>query len=91
MTHIAVHELKRGKEVWTRLERDRELVVTCDGKPRALLIHICPDTAEESLSEVRRALFSSAVHRVRRRAVVEPPSPGLVDKVIREVRRARHP
>ena len=89
MTYVAVNELKRGKEIWRRLERDRELVVTRDGQPRALLVHISPETAEESLAEVRRALFNAAVQRARRRSSRQHPPASLVEEVIREARQTR--
>lgn len=36
-----------------------------------MMISISPETVEESLRGIRRALFSSAVSRVRRRAEME--------------------
>ena len=42
-----------------------------NGKPSALMISVSPETLEESLREIRRALFSVAVSRMRRRAETE--------------------
>ena len=47
------------------------MVITRHGKPSALMISVSPETLEESLREIRRALFSVAVSRMRRRAETE--------------------
>ena len=86
MTYLAVNELKRSKDVWNRLVKERELIVTRDGKPCALLIGVSPSSVDSDLAEIRRALFSSAVSRARKRArgKVEP------DRDIRDlVRKSR--
>ena len=68
MDYLAVKDLKKSRELWEKLATERELVITRDGRPSALMISISPETVEESLREIRRALFSAAVSRVRRRA-----------------------
>ena len=68
MDYLAVKDLKKSRELWEKLATERELVITRDGRPSALMISISPETVEESLREIRRALFSAAVTRVRRRA-----------------------
>ena len=71
MDYLAVKDLKKTRELWQKLADERELVITRDGKPSALMISISPETVEESLREIRRALFSGAVSRARRRAEKE--------------------
>ncbi len=68
MDYIAVKDLKKTRELWEKLASERELIITRDGKPSALMISVSPETVEESLREIRRALFSAAVSRVRKRA-----------------------
>ena len=70
MDYLAVKDLKKTRELWEKLASERELVITRDGRPSALMI-ISPETVEESLREIRRALFSGAVSRVRRRVEKE--------------------
>lgn len=50
------------------LDSEGELILTKDGQLFAMLVGIDDDSAEESLREVRRALFSSAVLSGRRKA-----------------------
>ena len=68
MNYLAVRELKKTSELWERLASEREPVITRDGRPAALMVRVTPETVEESLREIRRARFSGAVSRVRRRA-----------------------
>lgn len=80
MSYLQVKDLKKSRELWDRLARERELVITRDGKPCAVLIGIEPDELEAALPEIRRALFSTTVGRVRQRASTLP----MPDKAIHE-------
>ena len=75
MDYLAVKDLKKTRELWAKLASERELVITKDGKPSALMVSVSPETLEESLREIRRGLFSAAVSRVRKRAETE----GMLD------------
>lgn len=86
MSYIAVQDLKRMKAVREKLETERELVVMKDGTPFALLVGIEPDAVEESLAEIRRAMFSTAVMRVRNRVKGAPPTG---ESIQREIDRSR--
>jgi len=90
MDYLAVKDLKKTRELWQKLADERELVITRDGKPSALMISISPETVEDSLREVRRALFSAAVSRVRRRAEKEGiPDDAAIASEIDQSRRDR--
>jgi len=89
MTYVAVQDLKRSRALWDSLTQEHELVVTRDGKPCAILIGVTPENVEDSLAEIRRSLFSSAVSRARRAAVRSPATPDAIEAVIRESRRRR--
>jgi antitoxin (DNA-binding transcriptional repressor) of toxin-antitoxin stability system len=69
MNYIAVSELKNSKAMWDMLQRDKELILTKDGKPGALILPITPEGVESTLRAVRRALFSETVSAIRSRAV----------------------
>ena len=53
------------------------------------MIGIEPDELEAALPEIRRALFSSAVGRVRDRADNLPNAEADIDQAIRESRKNR--
>lgn len=89
MSYLQVKDLKKTRELWQRLERDRELVITKDGQPRAIMIGIAPEELEAALSEIRRALFSSAVGRVRDRSSKLPAADSAIEGAIRASRKSR--
>ena len=89
MDYLAVKDLKKTKELWQKLERERELVITKDGQPSALMISVSPDTVEESLREIRRALFAAAVGRVRKMAEADPLDPAEIEGLIKTSRNER--
>jgi antitoxin (DNA-binding transcriptional repressor) of toxin-antitoxin stability system len=89
MTTIAIKDLKRPRELRDTLEREREVVITKDGRPFAIMVGIEPDAVDDALREVRRALFSSAVLRGRRRATEVPISDVEIAAEVEGVRKAR--
>ena len=90
MDYLAVKDLKKTRELWEKLASERELVITKDGKPSALMISVSPETLEESLREIRRTLFSAAVRRVRKRAETEGmPSDSAIATEIAQSRKER--
>ena len=89
MTYIAVQELKRTGDIWKKLMQERELVVTREGKPCAILVGVTPEGVEDALAEIRRALFSSAITRARQIAAKRPAPPDAIATVIRQSRRVR--
>ena len=53
------------------------------------MVSISPETAEESLSEIRRALFSVAISHVRAKAEKIPLKPQDIENAIRQSRTDR--
>jgi antitoxin (DNA-binding transcriptional repressor) of toxin-antitoxin stability system len=86
MTYMAIKDLKKTREFREKLDAEGELILTKDGKPFAMLVGIDPDSAEDSLREVRRALFSSAVLRGRRKAALNQPTPEELEAEIAAAR-----
>jgi antitoxin (DNA-binding transcriptional repressor) of toxin-antitoxin stability system len=70
MKFISVRDL-RGKsgEVWKDLPADREVVVTNNGRPIAILSAVNESNLEESLSAIRQARAVEAVMTLQRRSV----------------------
>lgn len=86
MDYMAVSELKRSKTLWSRLSASKELVLTRDGKPGALMVEISPENLEQVVSVVRRALFSEAVSQARQRAETNSD---LEEELAKEIEAAR--
>jgi antitoxin (DNA-binding transcriptional repressor) of toxin-antitoxin stability system len=89
MGYMPVTELKKSRELWARLENEREIIVTKDGQPHAIIVGIEPDQVEVALDTIRRALFSTTVERVRDRARSLPDPEKSVDAAVRESRATR--
>ncbi|MES4786372.1 MAG: prevent-host-death protein [Nitrospiraceae bacterium] len=66
MKFITVRELRgRPGEVWSKLSRDKDLVLTSNGKPIAILSAVSEDTVESSLVALRRARAAARIQEVR--------------------------
>jgi antitoxin (DNA-binding transcriptional repressor) of toxin-antitoxin stability system len=89
MGYLAVKDLKKTRYLRERLEKDRELILTKDGQPFAVIIGIPPENVERSLAEIRRARFSAAVAAARQKSVSAPPDQTDIDLEIKKSREAR--
>lgn len=94
MKFITVRDLRgRSGQVWNKLAREREVVLTSNGKPIAILSAVSEETLEESLAAMRRARAVAAVEKLQRRSVqagTDKLSPAEVAAEILAVRKAHH-
>lgn len=66
MRFVSVRELRgRSAAVWRTLAEEKELVITSNGKPIALLSATSEERLEESLDAVRRARAQAAVAAIQ--------------------------
>jgi len=93
MRFISVRDL-RGKsaEIWRELADEREMVVTSNGRPIAILAAVNEASLEASLRAFRRARAVDAVTELQRTSVErgsDALGPAEVDAEIADVRRKR--
>ncbi len=93
MKFVTVRDL-RGKsgQVWKDLARERDIVLTSNGKPVAILSAETERNLEESLVAVRRARAIAAVDKVQSQSLVAGKNKLSLDEInaeIRSVRKAR--
>jgi antitoxin (DNA-binding transcriptional repressor) of toxin-antitoxin stability system len=93
MKFVSVRDL-RGKsaQVWKDLPDEKEMVITSNGRPIAILAAISDSNLEESLSAFRQARAVEAVASLQRRSVVmgtDRISMAEIEAEIREVRKKR--
>jgi antitoxin (DNA-binding transcriptional repressor) of toxin-antitoxin stability system len=93
MRFLSVRDL-RGKsaEIWKRLPGEREMIITNNGRPIAILAAVNESNLEESLAAFRQARAVEAVASLQRRSVeqgTDKISTGEVEKEIKAVRRKR--
>ena len=89
MGYIAVKDLKNTRSLREKLEKERELILTKDGQPFALMIGVSADNVEGSLNEVRRAMFSAAVARARQKSAISPVDDIETNNEISKSRKSR--
>ena len=93
MKLLSVRDLRsKPAEVWKSLATVREMVVTSNGRPIAVLSAVTEETLEETLAAIRRARAVAAVSEIQRRSV-ERGTDGIsrdeVNAEIAAVRRGR--
>lgn len=93
MKFVTVRELRgRSGQVWSKLARERDMILTSNGKPIAILSAVSEDTLEESLAAVRRARAVAAVEHLQRQSVrvgTDKLTPVEIAAEVQASRRAR--
>jgi prevent-host-death family protein len=57
--------------VWRRLRREKDLVITSNGKPVGVMTFVDEDNLEDVLATLRQGRAQAAVAHLRQRAVAE--------------------
>ncbi|HEX9730760.1 MAG TPA: type II toxin-antitoxin system Phd/YefM family antitoxin [Thermoanaerobaculia bacterium] len=93
MKFLSVRDLRsKPAEVWKGLAAAREMVVTSNGRPIAILSAVTENTLEETLAAIRQARAVAAVSELQRRSVelgLDAMTSAEIDDEIAAVRRAR--
>jgi antitoxin (DNA-binding transcriptional repressor) of toxin-antitoxin stability system len=93
MKFISVRDLRlRSAEIWRQLQQEKEMVVTSNGRPVAILAGVEGEDVVEYLATLRRARAMLAVNKVQERARQtgkDKITAAEIDKEIRAVRRSR--
>lgn len=90
MRFVSVRDL-RGKsaEVWKDLPGEREMVITSNGRPVAILAAVNESNLEESLAAFRQARSVDAVARLQQRSGTSAANDLSLDDVNAEIAAAR--
>jgi antitoxin (DNA-binding transcriptional repressor) of toxin-antitoxin stability system len=90
MKFISVRDL-RGKsaEVWKNLPTERELVVTSNGRPIAILSAVNESNLEESLSAFRQARAVEAVMSLQHQSTVQGTDRITMEEIDAEIKTVR--
>jgi len=90
MKFLSVRDL-RGKsaQVWRELSREREMVVTNNGRPIAVLTAVDEKNVEESLAAWRRVRAMQALTAIQRESVRKGTDAITMDEIAAEIRKAR--
>ncbi len=90
MKFLSVRDL-RGKsaEVWKDLPNEREMVITSNGRPIAILAAINESNLEESLAAFRQARAIEAVASLQRQSADKGTDKITMDEIDAEIRIVR--
>lgn len=93
MRFISVRDLRaKSAEIWRRVSAEKDLVVTSNGRPIAILSTVSEDNIEESLVAIRQARAVQAVASMQRASLTsgrDRLTQAAINAEIRAVRRAR--
>ena len=90
MKFLSVRDL-RGKsaQVWKDLPNEREMIITSNGRPVAILAAINETNLEESLKAFRQARAVEAVASLQRRSVDQGTDRITMDDIDAEIQSVR--
>ncbi len=93
MRFVSVRELRANSaEIWRRLAEERELVLTSNGRPIAVLSATSGENLEETLAAIRRARALAAVESMQARSAAagrDRLGKGEIEAEVAAVRRRR--
>lgn len=93
MEFVTIRDLRlKPGDVWDKLRRQREIVLTSNGRPVAIIAGVGEDDVEETVAALRRARAQVAVSRLRRAAAergADKLSAAEIEAEIAETRRER--
>ena len=90
MKILSVRDLRtRAAQVWKELPAEREMVITNNGRPVAILAAINESTLEESLSAFRQARAVEAVASLQRQSIEQGTGKMSLEEINAEIKAVR--
>ena len=93
MKLIAIQDLKQPRQLKERLLAEKELLLTSDGRPVAVLVNVDasedPETMIQSIRDSRSRLALSRIRETARRTGTSRFTPEQIDREIVAARKAR--
>jgi len=90
MKFISVRDLRsKSAQVWKQLPQEREMIITSNGRPIAIIAAISDSDLEESLSAFRQARAVEAVASLQRRSVERGADKMTMDEIDAEIKAVR--
>lgn len=90
MRFLSVRDLRsKSAQIWQDLPQERELIITSNGRPIAILAAINESNLEESLSAFRQARAVEAVASLQCRSANQGTDKLTIDEIDAEIRAVR--
>ena len=91
MEFIGVRDFRsKSAGIWKKLAKQKEMVITSNGKPVAVLSAVGQQDLESSLKALRRAKAIVAFESLQKQAVKSGNSRVTLQEVNKEIHRIRH-
>ena len=94
MKFVSVRDLRNTpSDVWDTLEQGGDVVLTANGRPKALVVRVDEEDLDSTVVALRRARAQVAVSRMRssaRKTGADRMSDSEIEAEIKGARRARH-
>ena len=90
MRFLSIRDLRtKSAQIWKELPEQKEMIVTSNGKPIAIISSINEDDLEQVLSAFRQARASSAVAALQLESVEKGTDKMSLDEINAEIKSAR--
>lgn len=90
MEFVTIRDLRlKPGDVWDKLCQQRELILTSNGRPVAVIAGVGENDVEETVAALRRARAQAAVSRLRRAAAERGTSKLSAAEIEAEIAQAR--
>jgi antitoxin (DNA-binding transcriptional repressor) of toxin-antitoxin stability system len=90
MKFLSVRDLKtKSSQIWSELPDQKEMVVTSNGRPIALLSSINENNLEQVLTAFRRARTANALAAIQHESIQQGTDAISMDEINAEIKAAR--
>lgn len=90
MNFYSVRDLRtHPKEIWKKLSETREIIITNNGKPTALMIEVDEENVEDVLNSLRQAMAMRALNKIRMQAKEAGLDKMSIEEIEEEIKAAR--
>lgn len=90
MKFLSVRDLKiKSSQVWNELQNQKEMVVTSNGRPIALLSSINENNIEQVLTAFRRARAADALAAIQYESIQQGTDTISIDEINAEIKATR--
>ena len=91
MQFIGIRDFRsKSASIWKKLGREKEMVITSNGKPVAVLSAVNESDLEQSLRTLRRARAMAALESMQKKAGVSGANRMGLKDINEEIHKVRH-
>ena len=90
MRLVSVRDFRsQSSRIWRELSQEKEMVVTLNGRPVAILSQVPGNRVEETLAAIRTARAVQAVELIQRESVKKGLNKLTLDEINAEIKKVR--